>query len=87
MNPGHDKHLKMVRNLASKKRYRLSKILKIITRNQNLGLNLDQFVGVEFSLFFVGVQVNWGWKRQAGKKEQKPKSGVSKPEIQLAWTE
>ncbi|KAJ8957985.1 hypothetical protein NQ318_001986 [Aromia moschata] len=40
LNPGHDKHLDMVKTLAKKRRYKLSKILRDITRNNNLGINL-----------------------------------------------
>ncbi|KAF7283352.1 hypothetical protein GWI33_000863 [Rhynchophorus ferrugineus] len=39
MNPGHDKHLFIVKNLATNRKYRRSKIFRII-RNQNLGSKL-----------------------------------------------
>ncbi|CAG9861389.1 unnamed protein product [Phyllotreta striolata] len=40
MNPEHHKHLDRVKNLASKKRYRLSKILRDITANRKFGINV-----------------------------------------------
>ena len=39
-NPMHEKNLNVVKNLSRKKRYRFSKILKDITRNRNLGINI-----------------------------------------------
>lgn len=38
-NPGHDKHLDLVSILAKKRRYKLSRILRNITRNKNLGIS------------------------------------------------
>lgn len=38
-NPGHDQHLNMVNMLANKRRYKLSRVLKNITRSKNLGIN------------------------------------------------
>ncbi|KAJ8928851.1 hypothetical protein NQ314_018527 [Rhamnusium bicolor] len=40
LNPGHDKHLDMVKILARKKKYKLSKILRDITKNNNLGISM-----------------------------------------------
>nr|XP_023030427.1 putative ammonium transporter 3 isoform X1 [Leptinotarsa decemlineata]XP_023030428.1 putative ammonium transporter 3 isoform X1 [Leptinotarsa decemlineata] len=40
LNPGHDKHLEMVKTMAKKKRYTLSKILRQVTKNKNLGINV-----------------------------------------------
>lgn len=38
-NPGHNKHLDMVSVLGKKRRYKLSRVLRRITRNKNLGIN------------------------------------------------
>lgn len=38
-NPGHDMSLERVKKLASNKKYRLSKILKDLTKNRKLGCN------------------------------------------------
>uniref|UniRef100_A0A6P7FBL8 Ammonium transporter n=2 Tax=Diabrotica virgifera virgifera TaxID=50390 RepID=A0A6P7FBL8_DIAVI len=40
MNPEHHKHVDAVKNMARKKRYRLSKILRDITKNRNMGINV-----------------------------------------------
>lgn len=40
MNPGHDKHLSLVKVLAAKKKYRLSRIVQVVTKNQNLGIKM-----------------------------------------------
>ncbi|KAG5897809.1 hypothetical protein JTB14_011809 [Gonioctena quinquepunctata] len=40
MNPGHDKHLDMVESMAKKRRYKLSKILRDVTKNRNFGINI-----------------------------------------------
>lgn len=38
-NPGHIKHLDTVSILAKKRYYKLSRVLRCITRNKNLGIN------------------------------------------------
>ncbi|KAL3286600.1 hypothetical protein HHI36_001100 [Cryptolaemus montrouzieri] len=38
-NPGHDLNVDVVKNLAQKKKYRLSKILRDITKNRKMGWN------------------------------------------------
>ncbi|XP_044265151.1 putative ammonium transporter 2 isoform X2 [Tribolium madens] len=40
MNPMHERNINLVKNLSRKKRYKFSKILRDITRNRNLGINL-----------------------------------------------
>lgn len=39
-NPGHAKNLAIVKNMVRKKRYNLSKIMKDITKNRNMGINV-----------------------------------------------
>lgn len=38
-NPGHDKHLDIVNSLSKKRSYKLSRVLRNITKNKNLGIN------------------------------------------------
>ncbi|KAK9884064.1 hypothetical protein WA026_005001 [Henosepilachna vigintioctopunctata] len=38
-NPGHDLNLDIVKNLTTKKKYRLSQVLRIITKNRKMGCN------------------------------------------------
>ncbi|XP_072380960.1 putative ammonium transporter 2 [Diabrotica undecimpunctata] len=40
MNPEHHKHVDAVKTMARKKRYRLSKILRDITKDRNMGINV-----------------------------------------------
>lgn len=40
VNPEHHKHVDAVKTLARMKRYRLSRILKDITKNRNFGINV-----------------------------------------------
>ncbi|RZC33607.1 ammonium transporter 3 [Asbolus verrucosus] len=40
MNPMHERNLNLVKNLSRKKRYKLSRILRDVTKNRNLGINL-----------------------------------------------
>ncbi|CAH1164026.1 unnamed protein product [Phaedon cochleariae] len=42
LNPGHDKSLNMVDHLAKRKKYKLSRILRDITKNRNLGINISK---------------------------------------------
>ncbi|XP_066155328.1 putative ammonium transporter 2 isoform X1 [Euwallacea fornicatus] len=62
MNPGHDKHLNMVKTLAFRKNLRLSKILKIVSKNQNLGVKMSKNLITR-------------WKRP--KKMQEKQAGVN----------
>jgi hypothetical protein len=41
-NPMHEKNLNHVKNLSRKKRYKFSRILRDVTRNRNLGINIAQ---------------------------------------------
>lgn len=40
LNPGHDINLTALKDLHRKKQYKLSKVLKDLTRNRNFGINV-----------------------------------------------
>ncbi|XP_017786969.1 PREDICTED: putative ammonium transporter 2 [Nicrophorus vespilloides] len=40
LNPGHDINLKSLKNMTNKKKYKLSKMLRDITKNRNFGINV-----------------------------------------------
>lgn len=42
MNPMHEKKLNLVKFLSRKKRYSLSRILRDLTKNRNLGINVPK---------------------------------------------
>lgn len=42
LNPMHEKKLNLVKFLSRKKRYTLSKILRDLTKNRNLGINVPK---------------------------------------------
>lgn len=74
VNPMHEKNINLVKNLARKKRYKFSRILRDITRNRNLGINLAQ---------------NLFPKKAKKKSAPKPQTNVSQEQEsappQMAW--
>ncbi|XP_060518503.1 putative ammonium transporter 2 isoform X2 [Cylas formicarius] len=66
MNPGHDKHLNTVKFLATKKHYRMSKILKVITSDQNIGVK-----------FLDGIFKKKRKSKTVGKKAAKPRLSLN----------
>ncbi|KAL1497506.1 hypothetical protein ABEB36_008456 [Hypothenemus hampei] len=74
MNPAHDKRLTLVKILASRRRYRLSKILKAISKNQNFGIKM-------FRAIFPGR------KRRGNVHKDKKSLTGSRPNVNIAWTD
>lgn len=78
-NPGHAKNLVIFKNMARKKRYKLSKILKDLTRNRNMGIN------VATKLFPKGKNKRQsGTNGRTGTAQTKSEDNSRKPS-QMAW--
>ncbi|KAF5290991.1 hypothetical protein FQA39_LY14522 [Lamprigera yunnana] len=86
VNPGHDTNVGVIQSLSHKKKYKLSRILRDVTRNRNFGINVARKIFPKKKR-----ERRLSVKEQTGRKSSISFLGTrvdidsSKPVVQHAW--